>query len=90
MIVKLLIESGADFTSKNNYAIRYASRNGHIEIVRLLIGLGADFTSKNNYAINYASMNGYTEIVRLLIENGDDHTKILDTEEITEFIVCDI
>ena len=32
-VVKLLIEAGADVTADDNYAIRWASENGHVEVV---------------------------------------------------------
>ncbi len=40
-MVKFLIEHGADVTANNNYAVRWAARNGKTEMVRLLIENGA-------------------------------------------------
>ena len=34
--VKYLCEAGADIRSENNYAVRFASANGHYQLVKYL------------------------------------------------------
>jgi ankyrin repeat protein len=36
-----LIEHGADIQANNNYAVRWASVNGHLEVVKYLVEHGA-------------------------------------------------
>ena len=40
-IVKLLLDNGADCTYRNNYAIKWASEEGHTEVVEFLKQHGA-------------------------------------------------
>jgi ankyrin repeat protein len=74
--VKVLIEEfeNDDLRADNNYAIKWASKNGHLEIVKLLAErlTDDDLRAYNNYAINGASFNGHLEIVKFLLENGVD------------------
>ena len=42
IFVELAILLGADVTIDNNYAIRWASENGHTEVVKQLIEAGAN------------------------------------------------
>ena len=52
----------------DNYVIRYASDNGHLEIVKYLSTLpGVDPSADDNEAIRYASWNGHLEVVKYLI-----------------------
>ena len=68
--VKKLIENGIDPSDNNNYAIKWASKNGHLEIVKLLLqDKRVDPSANNNYAIKWASKNGHTEVVKLLLED---------------------
>ena len=65
-----LYENGADITAQDDYAVRWAAKNGHLEIVRYLFEKGADITAKNNYAVRLAACNGHLEVVRYLYEKG--------------------
>ena len=71
-IIQLLLERGADIHAGNDYALRWASKNGHIEIVRVLLGNGANVHAKDNYALKWASVQNHPDVVRLLLENGAD------------------
>jgi ankyrin repeat protein len=63
-VVRFRIDPGA----REDWAIRWASRNGHSEVVRFLLGLrGVDPSAKTNYSIRWACENGHVEIVRLLL-----------------------
>ena len=72
LVVKYLVENGADITHLNNEAVRWASYDGHLEIVKYLVENGADITDENNQALRYASYYGYLELVKYLVENGSD------------------
>jgi len=56
--------------SKNNYALRYASKNGHINVVRLLLEQkNIDPSDDNNFAIKNAFRNNHHKIVLLLLKD---------------------
>jgi ankyrin repeat protein len=70
----------------NNYAIRWASRNGHLETVKFLLTLSCvDPTADNNYAIRWASEYGHLETVKLL-EEAIQKRKNLQTDPRAEII----
>ena len=74
LVIKYLVENGADITAQDNLAVRWASENGHLEIVKYLVQHGADITDENNQALRYASLNGHLLIVKYLVENGANIT----------------
>lgn len=69
-----MVEQGIDITASDNYAIRWASENGHLAVVELLLKHGADCTASDNYAIRWASYNGHLAVVELLLKHGADCT----------------
>ncbi len=72
---KWLIQNGIDIHFYYEYALRYASSNGHLEVVKCLVENGADIHAHNNQSLRCASRKGYLEIVKFLVENGADiHT----------------
>ena len=57
-----------DPTDYDNYAIIYASENGHTEVVKLLLlEERVDPSDDDNSAIKYAAIYGHTEVVNLLL-----------------------
>jgi hypothetical protein len=40
--VKYLVSQGADISADDNYAAKFASRYGHLEVVEYLVSQGAD------------------------------------------------
>jgi ankyrin repeat protein len=50
----------------NNWALRWASRNGHLEMVKVLLDAGADVHAKDDQAAYWASYNGHIEVFKLL------------------------
>ncbi|KAI8898657.1 hypothetical protein BC833DRAFT_588737 [Globomyces pollinis-pini] len=68
-ILQILLNNWAvDPTLNNNYGIRYAAFNGHIECVRLLLNNDkVDPTVSFNFALLAATTNGHTECSRLLL-----------------------
>ena len=68
ILVKLLLEAGANIESKNR-ALNLATRDNHIEIVKLLLAAGIDDTVKNE-AHSYAIDLHHFEIAKLLLSTG--------------------
>lgn len=62
-IIKLLLENGANVHSKNDWALKSASRIGHTEAVRILLEHDANIHADDNYALRWASERGHIEIV---------------------------
>lgn len=85
-VVKGLVDSGADVTASNNYAVKLAAMGNHLPIVRYLVESGADINDDDNdkwdypdwpvgsTAVAWAAAHGYLEIVRYLVESGADIT----------------
>lgn len=85
-MVKLLIESGADINTRNNYdltVLMIASYRGHLEIVKYLIDNGADINIKNENnetaftlssmeVRNYLEEMGINESVKDLMKGKSD------------------
>ena len=56
-----------DASDSNNYAIKWAARNGHLDVVKFLAGLDkVDASDSNNYAIRRAAENGHLYVVKFL------------------------
>src|SRR3972149_338705 len=69
-LVNILIEANFDPSINNNYAIQFASNNGHLDIVnRLLEDDKVDPSACNNYAIGMASKYGHLDVVNRLLED---------------------
>jgi len=64
-----LIKEGFDPSADDNYAIKYASENGHLEVVKLLLQDPRVDPIDNNYAIQVASKNSHSEVVKLLLQD---------------------
>jgi ankyrin repeat protein len=55
---------------KNNFPIRWAAKNGEVEMVRNLLNNNlVDPSADKNYAIRWASYNGHIDVVRLLLSD---------------------
>jgi hypothetical protein len=67
---KYLVELGANIHVRDDYALRVASSNGHLEVVKYLVELGANIHAQDDYALRYASSNGQLEVVKYLVELG--------------------
>jgi len=64
--VKYLLDAGADVHAIDDYALRWASNNGHADVVKLLLDAGADVHADNDHALQLASYNGHTDVVNIL------------------------
>ncbi|KAI0447277.1 hypothetical protein F4803DRAFT_364494 [Xylaria telfairii] len=79
VIVKLLLEKGADLESKDTAygrtPLSWAARNGHEGVVKLLLEKGADLESKDNSGrtpLSWVAEWGQEMIAKLLLEKGAD------------------
>jgi ankyrin repeat protein len=83
LIVKLLLEKGADVTIANREGwtpLNSASFSGHVKVVKLLLEKGADVTAvmtDRRTPLYSASFNGHVEVVKLLLEKGADVTAVM-------------
>ena len=67
----LLGDPRVDPSADDNYAIRWASFNGRLEVVKLLLAdLRVDPSDISNYAIRWAARNGHLDVVRLLLADS--------------------
>jgi ankyrin repeat protein len=53
----------------DDYALRMASRNGHIEAVKFLVKKGSKIHTQDDYALRWSSHNGHIEVIKFLVEN---------------------
>jgi len=71
-VIKDLIQEGANVHVQEDYALRWASKFGHLEIVKLLLENGADVHAGKDCSLIWASAIGHLEVVKILLENGAD------------------
>jgi Ankyrin repeats (3 copies) len=72
-VAKALVEEQqADIHTGDDWAIRRASRNGHLELVQYLVGIGANVCAMDNWAVKWASYNGHLNVVQYLVSQGAD------------------
>ena len=67
-----LVEQGIDINADDNYALRWAAGNGHLDIVKYLVEHGADIHAQEDYALRWAAVNDRLEVVKYLVEHGAD------------------
>jgi hypothetical protein len=53
-----------------DYALRYASNNGNIEVVKYLIEAGADIHADDSRAIRESCKHGHLQVVEFLVGRG--------------------
>jgi hypothetical protein len=70
--VRNLLDRGADVHAQENYALRWASENGHRDTVAVLLEHGADVHAQEDYALRWASEIGHRNVVALLLDRGAD------------------
>jgi len=68
------IDRLAVVTAKDNYAVKWASANGHLAIVKYLVLQGADVRTDDDCCVGGASNNGHLEMVKYLVSQGSDAT----------------
>ncbi len=72
VVVKYLVEQGADIRAERDGALRWASCYGHLDVVKYLVEQGADVHAEKNRSLRWASSYGHLEVVKYLIEQGAD------------------
>jgi len=66
-MIELAIELGVDIHARNNnYALGWASANGHLPVVKFLVEQGVDIHANNNQALIWASEKGHLPVVNYL------------------------
>jgi hypothetical protein len=70
-IVKSLI-SNSNIHAEEDYALCWASRNGHYEMVTYLLENGADLQARDGTPLHWAAEMGHLNIVNLLLDQGAD------------------
>ena len=69
--IKQLIKEGADPKADNSYALRWAAKNGHLEIVKLLLPV-SDPKANESVALRWAAENWHlVEMVKLVLPVSD-------------------
>jgi ankyrin repeat protein len=71
---KDITENNVDVTTDDNYAVKWASLYGYLDVVEYLVSKGADVSADDNFALKWASRFGYLDIVKYLVEHGADVT----------------
>ena len=66
LIIKWCLKNGA----KNDKALPWVAKYGHLKIVRLLLELGADVHILGDSALHDAVTNSHIEVVKLLLDKG--------------------
>ena len=64
--MKKALEMGADVHAYNDFALRWASVRGHLDIVEFLLKNGADVHVLDDEALRLASKNDHLNVVELL------------------------
>ena len=72
VLIRLLLEDGADVHFHDDEALRKATARGDIAIIRLLLKYKANVHAYNDDALRNAAICGNDTIVRLLLEHGAD------------------
>jgi hypothetical protein len=70
-VVKLLLnDERVNPSGYNNYAIRYASENGHVDVVKLLLNdKRVDPGAQQQYALVSAARKGHMKVVKALLDD---------------------
>lgn len=86
--VKKLLSNGAKIDVFNNFPIRYAAHEGHLEIVKYLVAYGDNFVeiesdsvnphTQDEFALCFAADNGHLEVVKFLIEDCECSVNVLN------------
>ena len=53
-----------------DWAVIWASRNGHLDVVKFLVSVGSDIHAMDSEAIIYTSSNGHLDVVKFLCSKG--------------------
>jgi len=68
--IKMLVKQGANIHAYDDYALCWASENGHLNVVKYLVKQGANIHAGDDYALRWASENGHLNVVKYLVKQG--------------------
>lgn len=69
-VVKYLVNLGARFHDKNEFALRWSAFEGHLHLVQYFVEIGADIHVDNEKALCMAIQNGKFNVVEYLVNLG--------------------
>jgi hypothetical protein len=68
-IIKFIVINLFDIHSQYDYALRWASHDGKLDIVKCLVKYGADIHACDDYAFDWAARNNHLDVVEYLIKD---------------------
>jgi len=69
-MIELLLDRGANIHADGDEALRYAAKNGQLEVVELLLAQGADLHVNDDASLRLAAKDGQLAVVELLLDYG--------------------
>jgi hypothetical protein len=67
-----LLKCGVNLHVSDDFVLKHASDNGHLDVVKYLVEHNADINAGDVTALCYAAYNGHLEIVKFLVEHKAD------------------
>ncbi|KAJ3312474.1 hypothetical protein HDV04_003074 [Boothiomyces sp. JEL0838] len=67
--IQKLFQKAIDFTLADNFAIKWATEVGYLDLVNILLDHGIDPSIDDNYPIRFAARNGNLDIVQVLLNH---------------------
>ena len=62
----ILIKDGANIHAYDDYALRWAAENEHLDVIKYLVENGADIHAYYDYALRWAAGEGHLDVVKYL------------------------
>jgi ankyrin repeat protein len=87
-VVKFLVEQGANIHAKDDFPLRWAAKNGHLEVVKFLVEQGANIHADNDFPLRWAAKNGHLEVVKFL--ESCKEVKELTMEQLEKHFGCKV
>lgn len=67
-----LINAGADVHAGNDFALRYYSEHGNLDMVTILLSFGANVHADDEYALIHSVKNNHYSTAKYLLQEGAD------------------
>ncbi len=71
-LVEYLVFIGANIHFYENWAIQWASLEGHLDTVKYLVSLGANIRANDDLALRWAAREGHLNVVKYLVSVGSN------------------
>ena len=71
-VIKKLIEEGANIHAGNDNVLKWASKNGYLDVIKFLEAKGLYIHTCNDSALYFASEYGHLNVVKFLVEKQVD------------------